>query len=151
VVARFQKELPSFKAKGEVALGNIRDFLEGAIKHELELALADSMEQAEDEIHKNYPKVSPEKLEKALKDAEDVFIEHVATTIEKRLELVCNDLVKMDSTVEKFSRLREMKEVEKMKPDDVKLEMIESFLELCIYELNPAKGGKPAEMIGGAK
>ncbi len=151
VLDRFKKELPAFRAKGDMALKNISSFLEGTIKDELELALADSMEQIENEIHKSYPKVAPDKLDAALKAAEDVFVEHVATTVEKRLEAVCNDLVKMDSTVEKFSQLQEMREIEKMKPDDVKLQMIESFLELCIYELNPAKGGKPAGMIGGAK
>lgn len=151
VIARFKKELPSFRTKGEDVMNNLKTFVETAVKDELETALADSVEQVESEIRTTYPKVSAEKMEKVLEAAEDVFIDHLTHTLENRIELVYDDFMKMESTMKKFSYLEDTRRLDGMKADDIKLEIIESFLELCIYEINPVKGKKTVEIQGGAK
>jgi hypothetical protein len=64
--------------------------------------------------------------------------------------MVFDDFEKMEKTIDKFSGLDEMKNLDKMDKNDIKLALIESLLELGIYEINPDKGVKPA-LRGGAK
>ncbi len=151
VVARFKKELPSFKGKGEKVLDNLKTHVEEYVKTELEKALADSLAEVEMEIQTKYPTVSAEKLDKSLKAAEDVFVEHLSTTLENRFTLAYNDFMKTENTIKKFSYLEDTTRLEGMKTDDIKLEILESFLELGIYEINPIKGNKVAETQGGVK
>lgn len=45
-----------------------------------------------------------------------------------------------------------MKKLSKQTPDEIKLALIESMLELGIYEINPVKGNMPATVAqGGVK
>ena len=121
------------------------------MKDELEKALAESLAELEKELHMTYPKVSAEKMEKVLKGAENVFIEHITSAMEKRIEMVFDDFEKMEKTIDKFSTLDDMKQLEKMETNDIKLALIESLLELGIYEINPERGLKAAAVQGGAK
>ncbi|HBC86368.1 MAG TPA: hypothetical protein DCZ94_05370 [Lentisphaeria bacterium] len=151
MIERFKKDLPNFQAKGKKVFSNIQLYLEGYMKDELEKALAESIVEIEKEIHTTYPKVSTEKIEKVLKEAESVFIEHITMTLEKRVEMLFDDFEKMEKTIDKFSQLDDMKQLEKMEINDIKLALIESVLELGIYEINPEKGNRPAAVHGGAK
>ncbi len=151
MVEKFKKELPNFKTKGHKLFSNLRAYLEGYMKDELEKALAESIAELEKEIHTTYPKVSTDKIEKVLKESENVFIEHIASVLEKRVEMVFDDFEKMQKTIDKFSTLEDMKKLENQETTDVKLALIESLLELGIYEINPEKGARPVAVQGGAK
>ncbi len=150
LIAKFKQELPNFQTRGKKVFSNLQAYMEGYVKDELEKALAESIADMEKEIHASYPKVSTDKIEKVLKESESVFIEHITAALEKRVEMVYDDFEKMQKTIDKFSDLEEMKAMDKMEKNDIKLALIESMLELGIYEINPEKGSRPA-LRGGAK
>lgn len=154
IIERFKKDIPNFRKKGEKVLANLQVYVQGYLKEELEKALAESVVQLEKELHTSYPKISAEKLEKVMKAAEATFIEQVTNALEKRIEMVYEDLDKAEKTLEKFSSLDDMKKLSKQTPDEIKLGLIESLLELGIYEINPVRGNMPATVAatkGGAK
>jgi len=72
-------------------------------------------------------------LEKVMKSAETTFIEQVTNAIEKRIEMVYEDLDKTEKTLDKFSALDDIKKLPKQTQDQIKLGLIESLLELGIY------------------
>ncbi|MFA6567713.1 MAG: hypothetical protein WCS96_05825 [Victivallales bacterium] len=154
IIERFKKDLPNFRKKGEKILANLQVYVEGYLKEELEKALAESVAQLERELHAAYPKISVDKLEKVMKSAETTFIEQITNAVEKRIEMIYEDLDKAEKTLDKFSSPGDTERLSKQNPDEIKLELIESLLELGIYEINPAKGNMPATVAqaqGGAK
>ena len=144
IIERFKKDIPNFRKKGEKVLANLQVYVQGYLKAELEKALAESVVKLEAELHATYPKISAEKLEKVIKSAETTFIEQVTNALEKRIEMIYEDLDKAEKTIDKFSSLDDMKKLSKQSPDEIKLGLIESLLELGIYEINPVKGNMPA-------
>ena len=152
IIERFKKDIPNFRKKGEKVLANLQVYVQGYLKAELEKALAESVVKLEAELHATYPKISAEKLEKVIKSAETTFIEQVTNALEKRIEMIYEDLDKAEKTIDKFSSLDDMKKLSKQSPDEIKLGLIESLLELGIYEINPVRGNMPATVAqGGAK
>ena len=152
IVERFKQDMPNFKKKGEKVLANLQTYVQGYLKEELEKALAESVVQLEKELHASYPKISVDKLQKVMKSAENTFIEQVTNAIEKRIEMIYEDLDKAEKTLDKFSNLDDMKKLSKQSPDEIKLGLIEAMLELGIYEINPVKGNMPATVAqGGVK
>ena len=152
IVERFKQDMPNFRKKGEKVLFNLQIYVQGYLKEELEKALAESVVKLEKELHTSYPKISVDKLQKVLKSAEVTFIEQVTNAIEKRIEMIYEDLDKAEKTLDKFSNLDDMKKLSKQTPDEIKLALIESMLELGIYEINPVKGNMPATVVqGGVK
>jgi hypothetical protein len=144
IIERFKKDIPNFRKKGERVLANLQIYVQGYLKEELEKALAESVVQLEKELHATYPKISADKLEKVMKSAEATFIEQITAAIEKRMEMIYEDLDKAEKTLDKFSSLDDMKQLSKQTQDQVKLGLIEALLELGIYEINPARGNMPA-------
>ncbi len=140
VIERFKKDMPNFKKKGEKILANLQVYVEGYLKEELEKALAESVVQLEKDLHTTYPKISVEKLEKVMKSAEVTFVEQITNAIEKRIEMIYEDLDKAEKTLDKFSSPEDVKNLSNKTPEEIKLELIESLLELGIYEINPTKG-----------
>jgi hypothetical protein len=152
IVERFKQDMPNFRKKGEKVLFNLQIYVQGYLKEELEKALAESVVKLEKELHASYPKISVDKLQKVMKSAEATFIEQVTHAIEKRIEMIYEDLDKAEKTLDKFYNLDDMKKLSKQTPDEIKLALIESMLELGIYEINPVKGNMPATVAqGGVK
>ncbi|GEM_PF-2756283 len=151
LVEQFKKDLPNFKSKGQKVFSNLQAHLESFLKEELEKALAESIAELEKELHTTYPKIPIERIEKVLNEAQGVFIEHITMTLEKRLETIYQDFEKMQKTIDKFSELDDMKQLENSDINDVKLALIESMLELGIYEINPEKGNRPGSVQGGVR
>ncbi|MFA6291588.1 MAG: hypothetical protein WC637_07390 [Victivallales bacterium] len=152
IIERFKKDIPNFRKKGEKVFANLQVYVQGYLKEELEKALAESVVQLEKELHTSYPKISAEKLGKVLKAAEATFVEQVTNALEKRIEMIYEDLDRAEKTLDKFSSLDDMKKLSKLTTDEVKLGLIESLLELGIYEINPVRGNMPSTVAqGGVK
>lgn len=154
IIERIKKDIPNFRKKGERVVANLQVYVQGYLKDELEKALAESVLQLEKELHAKYPKISAEKLEKIVKGAEATFIEQITNAVEKRIEMIYEDLDKTEKTLGKFSSLDDMKKLSKQSPDEIKLGLVEALLELGIYEINPVKGNLPATVSstkGGVK
>ncbi len=147
VMERMQKELPIFKEKGEKILANIKTHLENNIQVKLTAELESAIKDVEAEILKNYPDISPEKLDAVFKKTESVFIENITDMLEKKVELVYEDLDEMEKTINKFSKIAEEAKLGEKEMEMVKLDFVENLLEIAIYHVNPDKGELPAEFV----
>ncbi len=144
VTERLEKEIPVFKKKGEMLLGNIKTHVEESVKMKLAEELDKSVKEFEAELLKQYPNISPEKLEDVFKKSEEVFLEEFTAMIERKVDLVVDDLNEMDKTLNKFVVLAEKQNYQDKDRDMVKLDFLENMLELGIYHVNPMKGELPA-------
>lgn len=147
VMERVSKELPVFKQKGEKILENIKAHLEDTVKTKLAEEIDGAVKELEAEILKEYPDVSAEKLEAVFKKTEGVFLENITGMLEKKVELVYEDLDEMEKTLQKFSKIAEEAKLGEKELDMVKLDFLENLLELAIYHVNPDKGELPAEFV----
>lgn len=154
VIDRFKQDLPIFKQKGEKLLDNLQVYIEESVKQKLSDFLTEAVVQLEKELLDKYPKIPPEKMQMIVKNAQDVFIEEITKSLENGLQGIFNDLDEMEKTLNKFAELEESKQLGNKDIDMIKLDILESLLELAIYQLNPEKGDMPAAVVsvqGGAK
>lgn len=140
VLDRFTKEVPVLKEKGQKMLTNIQVYLEESIKMKLAEELDKATKEVENEILEKYPKISFDKLDKAFKSAENTFVEHITDVLEKKLEMINDDLDGMEKTLDKFEKIAEKEKTGDREMDMVKLDFMENLLELAIYHINPEKG-----------
>ena len=152
IVDRLMKEAPAFKAKGEMLMTNVKEHLETSIRTTLADELEKSVKELEGEIKKQYPNLSAENIEAVFKESETIFLEHITTMLEKKVEIVYSDLDDMEKTLAKFGKIADEKNLSQKERSDVQLDFIENLLELGIYQVNPEKGELPAEVAqGGVK
>lgn len=155
IVARFKKDVPKFKAKGEDFAKDMQDYLENDVKEKLVKSLSESLVDVEDIIREKYPDITMEDLKKVLDATQAEFVIAITNVIEARIDSVRIDIDELKASVAKFKNCDEYKQLDPAHPDTlshVKLQMVESMLELVIYQINPQKGKvRVLETVGGAK
>jgi hypothetical protein len=164
VATNFQKIfLPAYKKELSVALGSempkirkkmfdstteLGTFIKNDIRQRLTKRLTKAMEKIEKNIIAKHPDISPEELQKAFSEANNHFVKEVTGVIEKRLKLAQERLALLDKNFKMYQSTKEYAALKGMDSDAVESKLVETFLELWIYHLNPQKGALPAE---GAK
>ncbi len=148
-IARFKKELPMLKDKGQAFLGGMKDYVETHLKEEMTKALEESMKGVEEDLLKKFPQVTPERLQETLAAAQYVFIEDITDELERSLVDLSSMFDDLDKVIAGYRETPEYKALSEKELDDVKLELAEALLELAIYEVNPPRGEKTQE--GGSK
>jgi molybdopterin converting factor small subunit len=155
VTSRLKEELPAFREQGEEILANLQAYLEKDAKDKLGAALADVLAEIEQKLIEKYPQVTPDELQAVMATAQTMFIEDLTTLIERKLDVVADDLGNLKESVDQFKETPEYRQlVEDMKVDregalhKVQLAMIEHMLELVIYHINPERGNEPAAQGG---
>ena len=155
IVERFKKDAPKFQAKGENFAKEMQDYLENDVKNKLIRSLSTSLIDVEGIIKERYPDISVDDLKKVLDSAQAEFIIQITDVIEERIDSVRLDIEDLKASVAKFKECEEYKDLDPKNPDTlnhVKLQMVESMLELVIYQINPQKGQvRVVDTLGGAK
>jgi hypothetical protein len=151
VTNRFKAELPEFRQQGEDILLNLQGYLEKDVKEKLGEALADILAEVEQKLLAKYPQVTPEELQSVIENSQAVFIEEVTTLIERKLDVVSDDLGALKESVDNFKDTPEYRQLlEDIKVDKegavnkAQIAMIEQMLELVIYHINPERGALSA-------
>ncbi len=147
VMERMGKEMPVFKQKGEKILENIKVQLEDTVKTKITEELDISLKEIEQELVKQYPNLSVDKIDAIFKKTEGIFLENVTDMLQKKVELVYEDLDEMEKTLNKFGKIADERKLNEKEKDMVKLDFIENLLELAIYHVNPDKGELSAETL----
>jgi hypothetical protein len=155
VTSRLKEELPTFREQGAQIMANLQAYLEKDAKEKLSQALADVLAEIEQKLIEKYPQVTPEELQSVMATAQTMFIEEVTTLIERKLDIVADDLGNLKDSVDQYKETAEYRQlVEDMKVDregalnKVQLAMIEHMLELVIYHINPERGNESAAQGG---
>lgn len=151
VTNRFKEELPEFRQQGEDILLNLQGYLEKDVKEKLGEALADILAEVEQKLLATYPNVTPEELQSVIENSQAVFIEEVTTLIERKLDVVSDDLGALKESVDNFKDTPEYRQLlEDITVDKegavnkAQIAMIEHMLELVIYHINPERGALSA-------
>ncbi len=145
---RIMKEKPELEKTGAEMFENVRAHVRQSLHDGLTDILNETLIELEEEIHDRYPKIPLEKLQKSMREAENIFVEEITALLEKRMELIYSDLDEMEKSIARFRQLPEMKALDGTEIEELKLMMAESILELAIYHINPERGEKEP---GGAK
>jgi len=154
IIERFKKDAPEFQEKGENMVKNIQDYLENDVKKKLVKSLSEALLDVEGVLKEKYPNISSEELQKILKYAQDTFIIEITNVIEEKLNSVSIEIGALKHSVNNFKECEEYKKLDPLNKDTlghVKLQMVESMLELVIYQINPTKGQDQVHVTGGTK
>ncbi|MDD3154157.1 MAG: hypothetical protein PHS41_04760 [Victivallaceae bacterium] len=82
---------------------------------------------------------APEDLEKNLKKLEDLLVENVTTVLEQELAEAEKSLASLNRNIQAFKLLPEYKKLSEIPVEELENRLIETFLEIWIYQLNPAR------------
>ena len=88
-------------------------------------------------------------LEKALKQTENNILSETERQLKARLEVALKSLSELNGTFLAFKDQPEYKSYLALPQKDIEARMLESFLELWIYHINPGRGDLPAAQKGG--
>lgn len=155
IVERFKKDAPKFQEKGEDVAKNLKHYLETDVKEKLADSLSKSLIDVESILKEKYPNIKPEDLKKIIDSAQAIFVIEITNIIEAKLDSISVEMGALKHSVNKFKDCEEYKQLDPQNPDTlshVKLQMVESMLELVIYQINSQKGKlRVTDTVGGAK
>jgi hypothetical protein len=156
ILERFKKDVPKFQEVGENFADELKAYLNNDVKDKLIKALSESLVEVETILKEKYPTMKADELHKIINEARHIFVIRITDIIEKKLDYISEDLGSLKTSIENFKNCEEYKTHDAKNPNTshhVKIQIIESMLELVIYQLNDEKGQRPVEPLtaGGAK
>jgi len=166
LLPEYQKELviqlkanyPIMKDESITAAENIEIYLNEEVKPKIINQLAESIAQNEKSLLENYEgeNISPEKLQIIMENSKKVFVERLSALMNAklgnaldRISEISNSTEKLQTIVTEDASLKNMSEQQKL--TEIENRMLETMLELVVYQVNPGQGDMPAYTNGGAK
>ncbi|MFA7231121.1 MAG: hypothetical protein WC071_07605 [Victivallaceae bacterium] len=149
LIAALEAEMPKLRKEVFKSADELQNFLLNDIKSKLLERMTKVLEKIEKKIIEKHADLSPEMLDKAFQEVNAHFIEQITDILEKRLKVAKEKLSLLDQSFNKYKDTPEYATVKTLPAGEVENKLIETFLELWIYHLNPAKGA--VTMKGGVK
>lgn len=144
--AELNSNAPELRAKAEAELAKLKILVVKKIKHNFVTQINKDFKKIEKDLLKRYPDLNSEKLNEAYEKASVIFAEKLTTSLNNFVNLAINKLAGLDETFRQFKKGSAYKALNKKSVKEVESLLVESMLELWIYELNPAKGSKLVEV-----
>jgi len=72
------------------------------------------------------------------------FVEELTTLLEARLDKTIEKLSSLDDEIQSYKQTKEYASASEIPAGEVENRLLETFLELWIYQLNPIKASEPA-------
>gem|GEM_PF-6586780 len=149
---RIREELPNMRASGVQSLYALRDYIATDAKDRFETEISDALAEFELELMKKFPDLSREDLHIGLIAMHDLLLAELSTIIDQRLGELSGSFEELMQTLDTYRDLPEAKKLDPENLDAVKLNILESLLDLAIFEVNPDRGLVPAYAAeGGAE
>lgn len=139
-------QTPELSAKAEKELTNLKELLVKRIKRAFIEEMHKDFTKVEKDLLKRYPDLNADKLHDAYDKASVIFAEKLTVSLNNYVNQAVNKLTELDETFRQFKKGDAYKALNKKSVQEVENLLVESMLELWIYELNPDKGGRPVEM-----
>ena len=136
---------PELRAEAEAELVNLKKLLVKKIQKRFVAQIHDDFKKVEKDLLKRYPDLDSEKLNEAYEKASVLFAEKLSVSLNNFVNLAINKLAGLDETFRQFKKGSAYKALNKKSVKEVESLLVESMLELWIYELNPEKGAKLVE------
>jgi hypothetical protein len=136
---------PELRAKAEAELTSLKALAVKKIKQNFVAQINKDFKKIEKDLLKRYPDLNSEKLNEAYEKASVLFAEKLTVSLNDFVNQAINKLAGLDETFRQFKKGDAYKALNKKSVQEVENLLVESMLELWIYELNPEKGAKLAE------
>lgn len=158
LVVQLKANYPTMKDEGITAAENIEIYLNEEVKPKIINQLAESLAKNEESLLKNYEgeNISPEKLQIVIENSKKMFIEKLSILMNAKLGNALDRISEISDSTEKLqtivtddTSLKNMSEQQKI--TEIENRMLETMLELVVYQINPGQGDMPAYTNGGAK
>jgi hypothetical protein len=133
------------RAKAETELNDLKELLVKKIKQNFVAQVSKDFKKIEKDLLKRYPDLNSEKLNEAYEKASVLFAKKLTVSLNHFVDLAINKLAGLDETFRQFKKGSAYKKLNEKSVKEVESLLVESMLELWIYELNPAKGAKQVE------
>ena len=144
-----QKELkasaPTLRAKAEKELNDLKKLVVKRIKAKFIAQVGKDFKKIEKDLLKRYPDLNSDKLNESYEKATEIFAEKLSVSLNHFVDLAINKLSGLDETFRQFKTDPSYVKLNRKSIQEVENLLVESMLELWIYELNPAKGEKLVE------
>ena len=139
-------QAPELSAKAEKELNNLKELLVKRIKRAFIREMHKDFKKVEKDLLKRYPDLNADKLNEAYEKASVLFAEKLTTSLNNYVNQAINKLTELDETFRQFKKEDAYNALNKKSVQEVENLLVESMLELWIYELNPHKGEKLVEL-----
>ena len=158
LIAKIQKDAPLFKMESQEMIAGISDYLQNKVKPELAECLVKNLSSSEALMLQTYSKEKPslEKINTIIQNSNEYLKENITKSLDSKLQQSLGTLSELNNS---FQELYDKTEKDStilkgLTPDmvgEVQNRLIETLLEIIIYQMNPQKGNQPAFANGGAQ
>lgn len=142
---KLNADASELRTKAEAELNSLKRLLLEKMKKSFEAQIKKDFQKVEKDLLKRYPDLDASQLNEAYKEASTLFAGKIAVSLDHFVKLAENKLAGLDETFRQFKNENVYKELNKKSIREVESLLVESMLELWIYELNPEKGEKLVE------
>jgi hypothetical protein len=142
---KLNSQTPQLRAKAEAELVNLKELAVKKIQQNFVAQIRKDFNKIEKDLLKRYPDLNAAELNDAYNKAASLFAEKLSVSLNHFVTQATNKLSGLDETFRQFKKENVYKELNKKSVKEVESLLMESMLELWIYELNPAKGEKIVE------
>jgi hypothetical protein len=168
VGSRFQEQLPELEKNAIMAGQHLGEFAKQYMEKRLSAALERGIKSSNSEIQTIFPNLDERALMKSLDEGKEAFIEQLHEVLEERYAMVASHLDGLKATAEAVAKSKGHEELVAMihqapargkgepavdpaaavkdrlvDPEvlgEIEARLVETLLELAIYELDPKKG-----------
>ncbi|MFA6714741.1 MAG: hypothetical protein WCS27_05155 [Victivallaceae bacterium] len=140
---------PNLQAAADNELADLKKLFVKKLQDTFISEIHKDFEKVEKDLLARYPDLNADKMNEVYKKASEIFVEKLSVSLNRFTKEAINKLAGLDETFRQFKNEPAYKDLNKKSAQEVESLLLESLLELWIYELNPEKGGKPAEAQGG--
>ena len=148
---QLKEGLPKMQDAVEAERVRMSEHLQDSTRERILSRLRKAFEQTEARLIAKHGSSAPSSadLEKALKMTEDSLLADAGQNLQKRLEGSMKSLSELNDSFLAFKNEGAYAEYTELPQKEVEDRMLESFLELWIYHINPDRGDLPAAQKGG--
>ena len=139
-----EKELPNLKKQKDKSLEDLKKYLEDDLTLMIIERLEARLSQLEKQVIKRYDMKHADALVKAFERMNQKFVEEFTTLLEGKLDKTLEKLSALDDEIQSYKQTEEFASAAKLPAGELENVLLETFLELWIYQLNPIKASEPA-------
>ena len=139
-----EQELPNLKKQKDKSLEDLRKYLEDDLSLMIIERLEARLSQLEQQVIKRYDTKHADALAKAFERMNQKFVEELTTQLEGRLDKAIERLSALDDEMQSYKQTKEFASAAEIPSGELENRLLETFLELWIYQLNPIKASEPA-------
>jgi len=139
-------DAPALRVEVEAELKKSKKLIVEKIKAKFIAQIDKDFRKVEKDLLKRYPDLDSSQLNEAYEKAAVLFTDKLTVSLNNHVDIAINKLSGLDETFRQFKKDSTYKVLNKKSVKEVESLLVESMLELWIYELNPAKGAKLVEV-----